>query len=141
MANKKKKKMSIIVHSGTFDKAFPPFMLAAAAGASDVETHMFFTFWGLNLLKKGGWEKAKLPGMMSIGTGMMKKKIKKAGIPSLPELVKQVMEMGETHIYACAATMEIMGIKKEDLIPEVEKVLGAAAFLDISLDADITLFI
>ena len=79
--------------------------------------------------------------MMRIGTGMMKGKMKKAGFPELPELVKQVMEMGETHLYACSSSMELMGLKKDDLIPEVEKVLGAAAFLDISIDADITLFI
>ncbi len=139
--NEKTKKMCIIVHSGTLDKAYPPFMLAAAAGASDIETHLFFTFWGLNLLKKGGFESAKLPGIMSIGTGMMKNKMKKAGFPDLKELVKQTVEMGNTHIYACSATMELMGLKKEDLIPEVEKVLGAAAFIDMAVDADITLFI
>lgn len=135
------KKMCIIVHSGTLDKAYPPFMLAAAAGASDMETHIFFTFWGMNLLRKGGFEAAKLPGIMRIGTGMMKSKMKKAGFPELPDLVKQTVEMGNTHLYACSATMELMGLKKEDLIPEVEKVLGAAAFIDISVDADITLFI
>jgi peroxiredoxin family protein len=137
----KKKKMCIIVHGGTLDKAYPPFMLAAAAGAIDIETHMFFTFWGLNLLKKGGFESAKLPGMMRIGTGMMKGKMKKVGFPEITDLVKQVMEMGETHLYACSGTMELYGYKKEDLIPEVEKVLGAAAFIDIAADADITLFV
>jgi len=135
------KKMAIIVHSGTLDKLYPVFMLASSAGAIDLETHLFFTFWGLDAVKKGGLENAKLPGVMRLGTGMMKNKIKGIGVPSLPELLKMTRSMGVTKIYACSTTMEMMDVKKEELIPEVDAIVGATAFLDIALDADIQLFI
>ena len=110
-------------------------------GAIDLETHLFFTFWGLDAVKKGGLENAKLPGVMRLGTGMMKNKIKGIGVPSLPELLKMTRSMGVTKIYACSTTMEMMDVKKEELIPEVDAIVGATAFLDIALDADIQLFI
>jgi peroxiredoxin family protein len=135
------KKMAIIVHSGTLDKLYPVFMLASSAGAIDLETHLFFTFWGLEALKKNGLENAKLPGLMRLGTGMMKGKIKDIGVPSLPQLLEMTRSMGVTKIYACSTTMEIMGVKNEELIPEVDDIVGATAFLDIALDADIQLFI
>ena len=135
------KKMAIIVHSGTLDKLYPVFMLASSAGAIDLETHLFFTFWGLEALKKNGLENAKLPGVIRLGPGMMKGKIKEIGVPSLPQLLEMTRSMGVTKIYACSTTMEIMGVKNEELIPEVDDIVGATAFLDIALDADIQLFI
>ena len=135
------KKMAIIVHSGTMDKLYPVFMLASAGTAMDVETHLFFTFWGLNALKKGGLEGAKLPGVMRLGTGMMKDRVKKASVPTLPQLLKMCKEYGNVKLYACSTTMELMKVSKEELIPEVDDIVGAAVFLDIALDADIHLFI
>ena len=135
------RKMAIIVHSGTMDKLYPVLMLASAGGAMDVEAHLFFTFWGLNALKKGGLEGAKLPGMLSVGTGMMKGRVRDAGVPSLPELLGMCREMGNTRIYACSTTMKMMNVKEEELIPEVDDIVGAAVFLDIALDADVQLFI
>jgi len=135
------KKMTIIAHSGTMDKLYPVLMLASAGGAMDVETHIFFTFWGLDAIKRGGMENAKLPGVMRLGTGMMKGRIKEAKVPPLPELLKMSKEMGNLKLYACSTTMELMKVKKEELIPEVDDIVGAAAFLDIALDADIHLFI
>ena len=135
------KKMAIVVHSGTLDLAYPPMMLSAAAGASDMEVSLFFTFWGLSLLKKKGLKNAKLPGIMRIGTGMMKRRIKKCGIASLEELLEAAKESGNIKIYACTATMDLMNVKKEDLIPEVDGYMGAAGFLDIAADCDIQLFI
>jgi peroxiredoxin family protein len=116
-------------------------MLASTASAMGVEVHLFFTFWGLNALKKGGMEKAKLPGFMSIGTGMMKGRLKEAKIPTLTELVSMCKESGDVKIYACSTTMELMRVKKEDLIPEVDEMVGAAAFMGIALDSNISLFI
>ena len=112
------------------------------AGASmDVEANLFFTFWGMNMLKKGGFESAKLPAPMSEGTEMMKNKMKKIGVPSLVELLQMCRETGNVKIYACSTTMEIMDVKREDLIPEVDDILGATAFLDIAMDSDVQLFI
>ncbi|MGD0805597.1 MAG: DsrE/DsrF/DrsH-like family protein [Candidatus Bathyarchaeia archaeon] len=138
---KKPKKMAIIVHSGSLDKLYPVFMLSSTGAAMDVETHLFFTFWGLNALKKGGLESAGLPGLMTIDTGMMKERIKNAKVPSLTELLKMCRQMGNVKIYACSTTMEMMGVKKEELIPEVDDIVGAASFLSIALDSDVQLFI
>ena len=135
------KKMAIIVHSGTMDKLYPVFMLASAGGAMDVEAHLFFTFWGLEALKKGGLENAKLPGVMRIGTGMMNGRIKDANVPSLPKLLEMCREMGTIKIYACSTTMKLMKVDEEELIPEVDDIVGAAVFLDIAMDADVQLFI
>ncbi len=136
-----KMKHAYVVHSGTLDKLYPVFMLASTGGAMDAEVHLFFTFWGLDAVKKGGLDKAKLPGIMSVGTGMMKGKIKNVGVPSLPELLKMCRDTGKVKIYACSTTMAMMDVKKEELIDEVDEIVGAATFLDLAMDADVQMFI
>jgi peroxiredoxin family protein len=79
--------------------------------------------------------------LMRLGTGMMKGRIKDAKVPPLTELLKMSKEIGNLKLYACSTTMKLMKVKEEDLIPEVDAIVGAAAFLDIALDADIQLFI
>jgi len=134
-------KHAYVVHSGTLDKLYPVFMLASTGGAMDAEVHLFFTFWGLDAVKKGGLDKAKLPGIMSVGTGMMKGKIKKVGVPSLPELLKMCRDTENVKIYACSTTMAMMDVKKEELIDEVDEIVGAATFLDLAMDANVQMFI
>ena len=141
MMSNKVSKHAYVVHSGSLDKLYPAFMLASTGGAMDAEVHLFFTFWGLDAVKKGGLDKAGLPGIMTVGTGMMKGKIKKVGIPSLVELLEMCRETENVKIYACSTTMELMDVKKEDLIPEVDEIVGAATFLDIAMDADVQMFI
>lgn len=135
------KKMAIVVHSGTLDLAYPPLMLAAAAGASDFEVDIFFTFWGLNLLKKKGLKRAKLGGAWRMGTSMMKMMIKRTGMATLPDLLEGVLDTGKVKLWACTATMDIMMVKKDQLISEVTGYMGAAGFLDIAADCDVQLFI
>jgi len=137
----KKMKHAYVVHSGTLDKLYPVFMLASTGGAMDAEVHLFFTFWGLDAVKKGGLDKAKLPGIMSLGTGMMKGKIKNVGVPSLVELMKMCRDTGNVKIYACSTTMAMMDVKKEELIDEVDEIVGAATFLDLAMDAQVQMFI
>ncbi len=136
-----KMKHAYVVHSGTLDKLYPVFMLASTGGAMDAEVHLFFTFWGLDAVKKGGLDKAKLPGIMSLGTGMMKGKIKNVGVPSLTELMKMCRDTGNVKIYACSTTMAMMDVKKEELIDEVDEIVGAATFLDLAMDAQVQMFI
>jgi peroxiredoxin family protein len=136
-----KMKHAYVVHSGTLDKLYPVFMLASTGGAMDAEVHLFFTFWGLDAVKKGGLDKAKLPGIMRLGTGMMKGKIKKVGVPSLPELLKMCRDTENVKIYACSTTMAMMDVKEEELIDEVDAIVGAATFLDIAMDANVQMFI
>lgn len=131
------KKFAMVVSEGSFDKAMMAMMMANTAASMGIETHIFYTFFGLNLIKKGA--KPKMPGMMRLFTGMMIKKMKGIGIDGYQEQLDMAKELG-VKIYACNTSMEMMGIKKEDLIDGIT-VLGAAAFLDIGTDSDMQLFI
>ncbi|MCR4434018.1 MAG: DsrE/DsrF/DrsH-like family protein [Caldiserica bacterium] len=132
-----KKRLAIVVSENSLDKAMMPMILGTTGASLDAEVHLFFTFWGLFLLKKD--YKPKLKGMMAPFTGMMVKQMKSKNIPGYSELLEQARELG-VKLYACSTSMEIMGVKKEDLIDGVE-VLGATAFLKIAFESDVTLFI
>jgi peroxiredoxin family protein len=131
------KKLAIVVSEGTFDKAMMSMMIANTAASMGTEVHVFHTFFGLGLLKKGS--KPKLPGMFRFFTGTFIKKMKKIGLEDYQGQLKMAQELG-VNIYACSTTMELMNIKKEQMVDGV-KILGAAGFLDLSLDADSSLFI
>jgi peroxiredoxin family protein len=125
------------VSEGSFDKAMMPFIVGTTAASMGMDVHIFFTFFGLKLLKNG--TKPKLPGMMRFFTGMMLKKMKKLKIPDFEELKQQAIDLG-VHLYACSTSMTLMNVKKEDLIDGAE-ILGAAKFLDIAADSEVQLFI
>ena len=131
------KKFIMAVSEGTFDKAMMAMMMGNTAASMGIETHIFFTFFGLNLLKKGA--NPKMGGLYRLFTGMMVKKMKNIGIDSYQEQLEMARDLG-VHLYACNTSMEMMGVKKEDLIDGVT-ILGAAAFLDISADSDMQLFL
>ena len=137
----KKKKLAIIVHSGTLDKLYCAFILGSTATSMDIEAHLYFTFWGLTMLKKGALEKAGLPATYKHMEEQLKKKLGEMNYPTPYDLLKRMKASGLLKIYACSPTMEMFGVKKEDLIPEVDQIAGAAAFLDIASDADTTLLI
>lgn len=128
----------MVVSEGTFDKAMMPLIMGTTAAAMGTEVHVFYTFFGTKLVTKKG-SKPKLPGMMRLFTGMFVKRMKKVGIGSYSEMVKQAQEMG-IHFYACTTTMGLMGVKESDLLPGV-KILGAAAFLKLASESHTTLFI
>lgn len=130
-------KVSMVVSEGSFDKAMMPLIVGTTAASMGMEVHIFFTFFGLKLLKKG--TKPKLPGMMRFFTGMILNKMKKQNIPNFEEMKQQAIDLG-VHLYACSTSMTLMNINKEDLIPGAE-VLGAAKFLDIAADSEVQLFI
>ncbi|HUT27449.1 MAG TPA: DsrE/DsrF/DrsH-like family protein [Methanomassiliicoccales archaeon] len=131
------KKFAMVVSEGTFDKAMMSMMMGNTAASMGLDTHIFFTFFGLRLLKKGS--NPKMPGMFRFFTGMMIKKMKGMGIEAFQEQLTMAKDLG-IHLYACNTSMELMGIKKEDLIDGVT-ILGAAAFLDIGADSDMQLFL
>lgn len=136
-----KKKLAIIVHSGTIDKLYCAFILGSTATSMNMETHLYFTFWGLNMLVKGALEKAGLPATYKHMEEQLKKKLKEMKYPTPYELLKRMKTSGFLKIYACSPTMEMFGIKREDLIPEVDEIAGASAFLNVASDADITLLV
>lgn len=140
-------KLAIIAVHGTLDLAYPPLILATAAIALDMEAAIFFTFYGLEIIKKGNADKlmvaplanpampmpvpniiGMLPGMTAMATGMMNGWMKKANVAKLSELLDMAVE-GGVKLMACQMSMDVMGIKKEELIDGIE-VVGAATFLN-----------
>jgi peroxiredoxin family protein len=151
-----KSKVCIILSKGSLDMVYPAFMIGTTAAAMGSEVHMFFTFWGLNVLdrKKVGSLKVSpvgnpgmpmpniigmLPGMTAMATRMMKGKIRATKTPSIPEMVQTAKELG-VKIHACSTSMAFLGIGKDDLIPEVDDIIGASTFLQLS-EGGQTLFI
>jgi peroxiredoxin family protein len=141
LGENERKKLAIIVQSGTLDKLYCAFILSSTAVAMDMETHLYFTFWGLNVLVKGAMEKAGLPVTYKHLEEQMRKNLERMKYPKPYEMLKRLKQSGMLKIYACSPSMEMFGVKMEDLIPEVDEIAGAAAFLEVAAKADVTLFI
>ncbi len=156
MSDNTSKRLAIIASHGTLDMAYPPLILATAALALDMEAAIFFTFYGLEILKKGRADHllvapianpampvpvpnviGMLPGMTSVATGMMNSWMKKANVAKLSELLDLAVE-GGVRLIACQMTMDVMGIKREDLIDGIE-VGGAATLLNYASENAISL--
>jgi peroxiredoxin family protein len=155
------KKLSIISFSGDFDKLTAVFTLATGAAAVGYEVNLFFTFWGLDAIKKkqgrsfvGGSPLTKLFGFfmgglksapvsrlnfLGISPVIFRSLMRKNNVATLEELVDAAKALG-INFYACEMAMHILGLKKEDFIPEVKDVLGVATFLKLADDGQ-TLFI
>ena len=136
-------KATIIVHSGEMDKIYSALIVANGALAMGMEASLFFTFWGLQRLKKGGLEKGPLSKMNMLGLGkwIVKRKMKQAGAASLEKLLQDFNELGGK-ILACDMTMEIMGIKKEDLREElISEYCAVGTYINEARESTITLFI
>ena len=155
------KKLSIIVFSGDFDKLTAAFTLATGAAAAGHEVNLFFTFWGLDAIKlrrgraavgEGFW--GKLFGVMmgglrvapvsrlnfcGISPRLFRRLMRKNNVATLEELVEAAKALG-INFYACEMAMRVLGLRREDFIPEVKDVLGVASFLALSADGQ-TLFI
>ncbi|MEQ1599003.1 MAG: DsrE/DsrF/DrsH-like family protein [Methylotenera sp.] len=151
------KKLALIASKGTLDWAYPPFILASTAAALDYEVQIFFTFYGLTLLKKdlGDLKVSPLgnpampmpmpnfvqmiPGMESMATMMMKQKIANKGVASIEELRTACIEAG-VKLIACQMTVDLFDFKKEDFIEEIE-FGGAATFFEFAGESEVNLFI
>ena len=136
-------KATIIVHSGDMDKVYSALIIGNGALAMGMEVSLFFTFWGLQRLKKGGLEKGPLSKMHMFGLGkwMINRKMKAAKVASLEKMIQDFKELGGK-ILACDMTMDIMGIKAEDLRQDlISDYCGVGTYLDDARDSKITLFI
>jgi len=172
IAASKTPSMTIIATKGTLDWAYPPFILASTAAALGWNVSVFFTFYGLNLLKKDldahvsplgnpampmkmpfgpkwfraiQWNipnavQAIIPGFEALATSLMKKTIRNAGVADIAELRQLTIEAG-VNLIACQMTVDLFGYSRDDFIPEVKEYCGAATFLPMAKDADVSLFI
>jgi peroxiredoxin family protein len=152
------KKLAIIATKGSLDWAYPPFILASTAAALGYETQIFFTFYGLQLLKKDLDLKVTsvgnpampmpmpvpvlmqtLPGMQGMMTSMMKKKMKSKGVASVDELRELCME-AEVKMIACQMTVDLFDMPTNEFIDGIEYG-GAATFFEFAGESDICLYI
>jgi peroxiredoxin family protein len=136
-------KTTIIVHSGDMDKMFSALIVGNGSLAMGMEVNLFFTFWGLQRLKKGGLEKGQLSkmNMLGLGKAMVTRMMRRQNVASLEKLMKDYKELGG-RIIACEMTMEIMRIKKEDLRTDLIDEYGAVGtYVQQARESSITLFI
>lgn len=156
------KKLAIIATKGSLDWAYPPFILASTAAALGYEVQIFFTFYGLQLLQKDlnlkvtplgnpampmpmAMDKwfpvagTALPGMEAVMSAMMKAKMKKKGVASVPELRDLCLE-ADVKLIACQMTVDLFDFERDDLIDNLE-FGGAATFFEFAGEADITLYV
>ncbi len=156
------KRMSIVCWSGDLDRVWPVLILATTGAASGMEVNVFFTFWGLRVLQRndkrftgqnwmqkgesvvdhGGTDHLKLGKIHfgGAGTMMIKMLAKQYNVASPTELMDMAKDLG-VHLYPCQMTMDLYGLTKDDFIDGLETPLGAASFIDMAADSDITLFI
>ncbi len=158
-----KDKLTIVMFSGNLDHALAGFTLATTAASMGMDVSMFFTYWGLNIIKKnegrirsrglmkkllnlmnrGGSKRLKLSrfNMFGLGTWMMKKLMKDANVPSLDEMIAMAQEMG-VKLVPCSTTCGVMGLSEKDAFREnIASLAGAAFFLNEARESKVTLFI
>ena len=140
------RKLAIICSKGNLDMAYPGLILANAALGEGVETHLFFTFWGFDMITKSRMNDLKftmlgntathmpqglggLPGMTAMATHMMRKQITDIGVPEVPEFLEQIVASGG-HLWACRMSADMMHLTETDLYDEVEGIISAADFIE-----------
>jgi peroxiredoxin family protein len=164
--------MTIIATKGTLDWAYPPFILSSTAAALGWNVSIFFTFYGLQLLRKDlghlkvsplgnpgmpmkmpfgpewfksiNWNipnvvQASIPGFESFATTLMRRTIKNNGVADITELRSLCVEAG-VNLIGCQMTVDLFGFSHDDFMPEVKEYCGAASFLPMAKDADVSLF-
>ena len=157
-----KEKLAMVMFSGDLDRALAGFIVATTAASMGMEVSMYFTFWGLNIIKKneggiksrglmrkmlnlmnrGGSKRLKLSkfNMLGLGTWMMKKLMKDSNSPSIDEFITMAHDMG-VKLIACTTTCGVMGLAEDAFRSEVESLAGAAYFLGEARQSKVTLFI
>ena len=140
------RKLAIICSKGNLDMAYPGLVLANAALGEGVETHLFFTFWGFDMITKSRMHDLKftplgntathmpqglggLPGMTAMATHMMKRQIAEIGVPEVPEFLEQIVASGG-HLWACRMSADMMHLTENDLYEPVEGIISAADFIE-----------
>jgi peroxiredoxin family protein len=137
-----KDRMSLIVFSGTVDKLMAVSVLATGAAAMGMEVDLFLTTWGLEAFRKGSYlNNTKVSKDFEEYQPVMMEQMMEKHVPSWMENILGAREVGDVKIYACSMTMELFNIKREDLEPIVDDVIGVATFVEQASDGKVTLFI
>jgi len=148
-----RRKLCIVCSKGSLDMAYPGLVLANAALGEGIETHLFFTFWGFDIINRETMAHLKfspvgnpathmppalmgLPGMTAFATHMMKKQIEGIDVPDVPEFLEMITDAGG-HLWACRMSADMMHIDEKDLYDRVEGIISAADFIELSEGAQI----
>jgi len=140
------RRLAIICSKGNLDMAYPGLVLANSALGEGVETHLFFTFWGFDMINKKTMGDLKftmlgntathmpqglggLPGMTAMATHQMRKTIADLGIPEVPEFLQQIVDSGG-HLWACRMSADMQHLGLDDLYEEVEAIISAGDFIE-----------
>ncbi|HEY0903129.1 MAG TPA: DsrE/DsrF/DrsH-like family protein [Marmoricola sp.] len=147
------RKLAIICSKGNLDMAYPGLILANAALGEGVETHLFFTFWGFDMINRKTMDDLKftpvgntathlpqglspMPGMTAMATHMMKKSIAELGVPEVPEFLQQIVDSGG-HLWACRMSADMQHLEAEDLYEAVEGIISASDFIEMTEGAQL----
>lgn len=147
------RKICFVCSKGTLDMAYPALIMANGALSEGIETHIFFTFWGMDMITKKTMNDLKftilgnpathmpqglggLPGMTAMATKMMKKQIAGLDVPEVPEFLEMLTDMG-AHLWACKMSVDMMDLKADDLYERVEDIINVTDFITLSAGAQI----
>jgi peroxiredoxin family protein len=139
-------KVAIVVSKGSLEGIYPGLIMANGARMEGIEADLFFTFFGLDAIRKDRNEKIKvatvgnpgmhmptllgaLPGFSRLATTMMKRQMEKIDIPPIPEFIELVADSG-THLYACKATVDMFGLTIDDFVPQVDEIISVGEFYE-----------
>jgi len=146
-------KVSIVVSKGSLEGVYPGLIMANGARMEGIEADLFFTFFGLDAIRKDRFDKIKvatvgnpglhmptwigvLPGFSWFVTKLMRRQMEKIDIPPIPEFMELVADSG-VHLYACKATVDMFGLTMEDFIPQVEEIISVGEFYEKAAGGEI----
>jgi peroxiredoxin family protein len=139
-------KVSIVISKGSLEGIYPGLIMANGARMDGIEADLFFTFFGLDAIRKDRYAKIKvatvgnpgmhmptllgaLPGFSALATKMMQRQMEKIDIPPIPEFIELVADSG-VNLYACKATVDMFGLTMEDFVPQVEDIISVGEFYE-----------
>jgi peroxiredoxin family protein len=146
-------KVSIVISKGSLEGIYPGLIMANGARMEGIEADLFFTFFGLDTIRKDRYENIKvatvgnpgmhlptlvgaLPGFSALATRMMKRQMEKIDIPPIPEFIELVADSG-AHLYACKATVDMFGLTMADFVPQVDDIISVGQFYDKAAGGEI----
>ena len=146
-------KVAVVVSKGSLEGIYPALIMANGARMEGIEADLFFTFFGLDAIRKDRYEKIKvatvgnpgmhmptllgaLPGFSALATKMMKKQMEKIDIPPIPEFIELVADSG-AHLYACKATVDMFGLALDDFVPQVDEIISVGEFYALAAGGQI----
>ena len=139
-------KASIVISKGSLEGIYPGLIMANGARMEGIEADLFFTFFGLDAIRKDRYEKIKvatvgnpgmhlptwigaIPGFSALATRMMKRQMEKIDIPPIPEFIELVADSG-VRLYACKATVDMFGLTMDDFVPKVDEIISVGEFYE-----------